>query len=207
MTIVIFCSDKGHCEWRTSQPVCWCFSDSLVHTVTTMTSMSPTLSNQIDKSWADRLVPSLNVLLADFEMMRFNVRAVMWNGWGEMYPALLETLPQYLEHTEGAVEALARRVRCLEGHPPSTMEAILEMARIPAHDGTLHFRACMRSVTESLSHLLGEERTVLTTAQHAGDEVTAAALTSLMSFQEEALWKLRSSLRRTAFAAEYHGHG
>lgn len=172
-----------------------------------MTSMSPTLSNQIDKSWADRLVPNLNLLLADFEMMRFNVRAVMWNGWGEMYPALLETLPQYLDHTEMAVDTLARRIRCLEGHPPSTMESILEMARIPAHDGTLHFRACMRSVTESLSHLLGEERTLLTTAQHAGDEVTAAAITALMSFQEEALWNLRSSLRRTAFAAEYHGQG
>jgi DNA-binding ferritin-like protein len=58
-------------------------------------------------------------------------------------------------------------------------------------------------IREALTHLLKEEREVITLAQHGGDEVTAQTICSLMGFQEEALWHLRSSLRRTAFEAEY----
>lgn len=168
-----------------------------------MTSVAPTLSNQLDKSWVDRLLPALNALIADFEMLRFNVRSASWNGWGEHYPTMVETLPVYQRHTEQAVEILAKRVRCMEGHPPSTMESIMEHARIGANDGAIHYRACMKMLRESLSHLLKEEREVLTLAQHGGDEVTAKGLTSLMAFQEECLWHLRSSLRRSAFETEY----
>ena len=168
-----------------------------------MTSINPTLSNQLDRTWADRLVPAISNLIADFEVLRFNVRGTLWNGWGEQYPAMVELLPHYARHAESAVDMLARRVRCLEGHPPTTMEEMMDMARIAAHDGTIHHRACMKSLREALSHLLRAEREVLTMSQHAGDEVTAQAITGLMQFQEEALWHLRSSLRRTAFESEY----
>jgi len=168
-----------------------------------MTVVSPTLSNQLDKSWVDRLLPALNALIADFEMVRFNVRSARWNGWGEHYPTMVEVLPAYQRHADQAVEILAKRVRCMEGHPPSTLTAILEHARIEANDGAIHYRTCMKMLRESLTHLLKEEREVLTLAQHGGDEVTAQGLTSLMAFQEECLWNLRSSLRRSAFETEY----
>ena len=44
---------------------------------------------------------------------------------------------------------------------------------------------------------------LVTEAQHAGDEVTAQCLISLMQFQEETIWTLRTSLRRTAFEEQY----
>lgn len=168
-----------------------------------MTTLTPTLSNQLDRSWAERLIPELNNLIADFEVLRFNIRGTIWNGWGEQYASLVALLPGYVSHAEGAVEAIARRVRCLEGHPPVTMDAMLALSRIEAHDGAIHHRTCMRTLRESLSHLLKSEREVLTAAQHAGDEVTAQCIAGLMQFQEEALWHLRSSLRRTAFETEY----
>ena len=152
-----------------------------------MTSVSPTLSNQLDKSWADRLLPALNALIADFEMLRFNVRSASWNGWGEHYPTMVDALPAYQRHAEQAVEMLAKRVRCMEGHPPSTLSSVMEHARISANDGAIHYRACMKMLRESLAHLLKEEREVLTLAQHGGDEVTAQGLTALMAFQEECL--------------------
>ena len=127
----------------------------------------------------------------------------MWNGWGEHFPTMVEILPAYQRHAEKAVDTLAVRMRCLEGTPPSTMASILEHARIEANDGAIHHRSCMRMLRESLTHLLKEEREMVTLAQHGGDEVTANCLTSLMAFQEEALWHLRSSLRRTAFESEY----
>jgi starvation-inducible DNA-binding protein len=168
-----------------------------------MTSVAPTLPNQLDRSWADRLIPALNALISDFEMLRFNVRSAAWNGWGEQYPNMVDELPAFQRHAEKAVEILAHRVRCMEGRPPSTLQAILEGTRIDANDGAIHHRACMRMIRESMSHLLKEEREVITLAQHGGDEVTAQAICSLMKFQEESLWHLRSSLRRTAFEAEY----
>ena len=67
-----------------------------------MTTMNPTLSNQLDRSWADRLVPSLNRLLADFEMLRFNARSALWNGWGEQYPAMADMLPHFIAHADEA---------------------------------------------------------------------------------------------------------
>jgi len=168
-----------------------------------MTSPAPTLPNQLDRIWADRLIPALNALISDFEMFRINVRSAIWNGWGEHYPIMIEALPAFQRHAEEATEILARRVRCMEGRPPSTFEAIIEGARIDANDGAIHHRACMRMIRESISHLLKEEREVITLAQHGGDEVTAQAICSLMKFQEESLWHLRSSLRKTAFEAEY----
>lgn len=168
-----------------------------------MTSAPTTLPNQIDQMWADRLTPALNALLADFEVFRFNLRGALWNGWGEQFTVMVDVLPKYISHAENAVSALGRRVRCLEGHPPSTMEAMMELAQLRAHDGTFHHRACMRMIRESLSHLLRAEREVLTSAQHAGDEVTAQCISQMMEFQEEALWHLRSSLRRSAFESNY----
>jgi|GEM_PF-878660 starvation-inducible DNA-binding protein len=168
-----------------------------------MTTPAPTLSNQLDRTWADRLVPLLNALIADFEVMKFNVRGAMWNGWGEQFTTMVDILPAYREHADHAVEILARRVRCLEGRPPATMDAMIENAHLEANDGTIHHRACIRMLRESLSHLLKAEREALTLAQHAGDEVSAQSISSLMSFQEEALWHLRSSLRRTAFETDY----
>lgn len=168
-----------------------------------MTSVNPTLSNQLDRSWADRLVPQLNRLLADFEMLRFNTRSAIWNGWGEQYPAMLEMLPEYMTHAENAVEIIGKRVRCLEGLPVSTMAQAIELSTIKSSDGALHHRACARILRESLSHLLAMERELIAAAQHAGDEVTAMRISELMQFQEEALWKLRTSLRRTAFEDKY----
>lgn len=168
-----------------------------------MTTMSPTLSNQLDRSWADRLVPKMNRLLADFEMMRFNARSARWNGWGEQYPAMTDMLPAFIEHAEAATEALGKRVRCLEARPISTMAECLELSTLGATDGVLNYRACTRMLRESLTHVLKEERLLITEAQHAGDEVTAQVLISFMQFQEEALWRLRTSLRRTAFEEQY----
>ena len=168
-----------------------------------MTTMNPTLSNQLDRSWADRLVPKINRLLADFEMLRFNARSARWNGWGEQVPAMMDMLPPFIEHAEQASEALGKRVRCLEARPISTMAECLELSTIQAADGVLHYRSCTRMLRESISHILKEERLLVTEAQHAGDEVTAHVVISLMQFQEEALWKLRTSLRRTAFEEQY----
>ena len=172
-----------------------------------MTGTTPTLSNQLDRSWADVLTPGLGRLLADFEVLRFNVRGAMWNGWGEHYSATLDTLPTFMTHTEEAAEFIAKRIRCLEGRPPSTMEEMMEVATLKPHDGTFHHRACMRMLSESLAHLLRQEREILTTAQHAGDEVTAQCISRLMQFQEESLWHLRTSLRRSAFESEYLPQG
>lgn len=168
-----------------------------------MTSMNPTLSNQLDRSWADRLVPPLNRLLADFEMLRFNTRSALWNGWGEQYPAMADMLPLFTQHAVEATESIGRRIRCLEGRPASTMAECLELASLAATDGVLHHRACTRMLREGLSHLLKQERQIITEAQHAGDEVTAQTLIALMRFQEESLWTLRTSLRRTAFEEQY----
>ena len=168
-----------------------------------MTTVSHTLSSQLDKTWADQLVPMLNVLLSDFEVFRFNLRGALWNGWGEQYILLRDILPVHIEHAEKAVDSLGRRVRCLEGVPPTSMEALLKMSNLGAHEGAFHDRACMRMVRESFSHLLRLERELLTTAKHAGDEVTARCVTDLMQFQEEALWHLRSSLKRSAFETEF----
>ena len=168
-----------------------------------MTTMSPTLSNQLDRSWADRLVPKINRLMADFETLRFNARSARWNAWGEHVPAMMDLLPPFIEHADQATEALGKRVRCLEARPVSTMAECLELSTLTATEGVLHYRACTRMLRESLSHILKEERLIVTEAQHAGDEVTAQVIISLMQFQEEALWTLRTSLRRTAFEEHY----
>ena len=98
---------------------------------------------------------------------------------------------------------LGRRVRCLEARPVSTMAECPELATLNATDGVLHYRGLTRLLRESLTHILKEERVLVTEAQHAGDEVTAQVLIAMMQFQEEALWKLRTSLRRTAFEEQY----
>ena len=168
-----------------------------------MISVPRPLSSHIDRTRADQLVPLLNVLLSDFEVFRFNLRGAMWNGWGEQYILLRDILPQHINHAQEAVDALGRRVRCLEGQPPTSMEALLAMSNLSAHEGAFHDRACMRMVRESLSHLLRLEREILVLAKQASNEVSIRCISDLMQFQEEALWHLRSSLQRSAFETEY----
>ena len=132
-----------------------------------MISVPRPLSSHIDRTRANQLVPLLNVLLSDFEVFRFNLRGAMWNGWGEQYILLRDILPQHINHAQEAVDALGRRVRCLEGQPPTSMEALLAMSNLSAHEGAFHDRACMRMVRESLSHLLRLEREILVLAKQA----------------------------------------
>ena len=106
-----------------------------------MISVPRPLSSHIDRTRADQLVPLLNVLLSDFEVFRFNLRGAMWNGWGEQYILLRDILPQHINHAQEAVDALGRRVRCLEGQPPTSMEALLAMSNLSAHEGAFHDRA------------------------------------------------------------------
>ena len=110
--------------------------------------MSPTLSNQLDRSWAERLVPKINRLLADFEMLRFNARSARWNGWGEQYPAMTDVLPTFVQHAETATEAWASAsvVWNLALCPPWPSA---RLSTLSATDGVLHYQACTRMLRES----------------------------------------------------------
>lgn len=161
------------------------------------------LSNQLDRDWADRLIDPLNVLLSNFKIMHANASGIKNNGWGEQFLCVDHALDAHIEHCNIAASSVAQRILCLEGKPNSKLSEFVRYGTLNEVESSVGHRVAVRVIRDGFSEIIRMEREIITTAQHGGDEVTAHELTSLLKFQEEAIWRMRSFLRRSAFEEVY----
>ena len=162
-----------------------------------------TLSNQLDRKWADRLVDPLNILLCNLHVMRANACGIQHNGWGEQFLCIDQALIEQITHCTDAVARVSQRVLCLEGKPYTKLSEFVRYATLNEVESSVGQRVAVRVIRDGFSEIIRLEREIITTAQHGGDEVTASELTDLLKFQEETIWRMRSILRRSAFEEVY----
>jgi starvation-inducible DNA-binding protein len=143
-----------------------------------------------------RLISEMNVLLAAYQVVYFNVRASHWMVKGENFFELHKVFETAYNDATTKIDEVAERILTLGGAPLLTASDMLAKSpvkeRAPGGDET----SCVRMLLEDLTQLTGIEKEIVHLADQMDDVVTADQLTGYMGEQQKTGWMLSQFLSR-----------
>lgn len=147
------------------------------------------------------VVDILNNVLADAYLLLIKTKKYHWDVIGPQFRTLHQLWEEHYEALTISIDAIAERVRMLNGYPLGTAAAFIKHASIKEHSGDLP------SAQEMVQRLVVDHEQVIRnvrgyidqTSEEFKDEGTADFLTGLMQEHEEMAWMLRSFLDGEAF--------
>ncbi|MBD1873945.1 DNA starvation/stationary phase protection protein [Nodosilinea sp. FACHB-131] len=143
----------------------------------------------------------LNKVLADAYLLLIKTKKYHWDVVGPQFRTLHELWKEHYEALTVSIDAVAERVRQLNGYPLGTAEGFLRNASLKEHPGDLP------SAQEMVKRLVNDHEQIIRnlrgfvdqTSEEFHDEGTSDFLTGLMEAHEEMAWMLRSFLDGEAF--------
>lgn len=136
------------------------------------------------------VVESLHLLLADFQVYYTNLRGFHWNIKGHGFFILHGKFEELYDDAAEKVDELAERILMLGGVPENRFSEYLKTARLKEVSGVSSGEEALRHILDTNSHLIGEERKLLSLASEAGDEATVALMSDYLKEQEKMVWML-----------------
>lgn len=140
------------------------------------------------------IIPSLQVLLADHQVLYQKLRGYHWNVRGPLFFALHAKFEELYLLTADRVDELAERITALGDRPVSTLAGQLSLARLEEDDGAPSANEMVRAILTDLSSVGAALREVTDAASSAGDQATANMLEGWADEQEKTAWMLRAFL-------------
>lgn len=144
----------------------------------------------LDAGQVSKVVESLNLLLADFQVYYTNLRGFHWNIKGHGFFILHSKFEELYDDAAEKVDELAERVLMLGGVPENRYSEYLKTARVKEVSGVSCGEEALKHILDTYSHLIGEERKLLSLASEAGDEATVALMSDYLKEQEKMVWML-----------------
>lgn len=140
------------------------------------------------------VVEILNKVLADTYLLLIKTKKYHWDVVGPQFRTLHELWEEQYEALTASIDAVAERVRMLNGYPLGTAAGFLNAASIKEHPGDLP------NAEEMVKRLVVDHEQVIRnlrgyvdqTSEKFHDEGTSDFLTGLMEDHEEMAWMLRS---------------
>ncbi|MGB3518193.1 MAG: Dps family protein [Elainellaceae cyanobacterium] len=140
------------------------------------------------------VVDLLNKVLADSYLLVIKTKKYHWDVIGPQFRTLHELWEEQYEALTMNIDAVAERVRMLNGYPLGTADGFLKNSSIKEHPGDLP------SAEEMVKRLVVDHEQVIRnlrgyvdqTSEEFHDEGTSDFLTGLMEAHEEMAWMLRS---------------
>jgi len=136
------------------------------------------------------VVNALSQLLADLQVHYTNLRNLHWNVKGPRFFQLHEQYEKMYDDTAEKVDEVAERILQLDGTPEHRFSAYLNTANVKELEVVKDEKTGLSYVLDTLKALIAEERNVLSAADEAGDEVTAALMSDYLTAQEKTVWML-----------------
>ena len=154
--------------------------------------MKPTTTSNkhigLKKSDLNKVIESLQELLADYQVYYANVRGLHWNVKGPNFFVLhLQFEKLYLDAAK-KVDQLAERILALGGTPESRFSKYLSQAHLKETGEISDAKKAIQTILESLNHFIEMERNAIDVAERAEDEGTADLLTAFLQDQEQLVW-------------------
>lgn len=149
------------------------------------------------------VVEILNNVLADAYLLLIKTKKYHWDVVGPQFRTLHELWEEHYEALTMSIDAIAERVRMLNGYPLGTAEAFVKHASLKEHPGDLP------SAQEMVQRLVVDHEQVIRNvreyidqiSEEFKDEGTADFLTGLMQEHEEMAWMLRSFIDGEALSS------
>jgi starvation-inducible DNA-binding protein len=147
------------------------------------------------------VVDILNTILADAYLLLIKTKKYHWDVVGPQFRTLHELWEDHYEALTASIDAIAERVRMLNGYPLGTAAGFLQNASLKEHPGDLPSAQEMvkRLVVDHEQVIRNLREAVDATSEEFHDEGTSDFLTGLMEEHEEMAWMLRSFIEVESF--------
>lgn len=145
---------------------------------------------KLNEKEVNNVIASLQQLLADFQVYYTNLRGFHWNIKGHAFFILHSKFEEIYNDAAEKIDEIAERILMLGGTPYNKFSDYLKIAKVKEVDGVYTPDASLHVVLETLSHLISEERKILSLASNVKDEVTVALMSDYLKEQEKMVWML-----------------
>ena len=144
----------------------------------------------LDASAANKVVESLQQLLADYQVFYTNLRGFHWNIKGHGFFVLHSKFEDMYNDAAEKVDELAERILMLGGVPVNKFSEYLKVAKVKEVSGVSCGDEALENILNTYSQFIAEERKLLSQASEAGDEATVALMSDYLKEQEKLVWML-----------------
>ena len=141
-----------------------------------------------------KVCDNLNAVLADGNVLYLKLRKFHWNLKGPDFMQFHRLFEEQYEAIEKAIDEVAERILTLGHVPDHSYSEYLRHAKIKEVVNQGNGKDALKSVMDSLSILLDEEREILQLAADANDEGTNALMSDYIRQQEKLVWMFCSYL-------------
>lgn len=145
---------------------------------------------KLNEKEVNNVIASLQQLLADFQVYYTNLRGFHWNIKGHAFFILHSKFEEIYNDAAEKIDEIAERILMLGGTPYNKFSDYLKIAKVKEVDGVYTADASLHVVLETLSHLISEERKILSLASNVKDDVTVALMSDYLKEQEKMVWML-----------------
>ncbi len=142
----------------------------------------------LDAAKAKVLGDKLNVLLSNLQVLYINSRGFHWNIKGDNFFELHLKFEELYTDLQLKIDEVAERILTLGHVPDHSYSDYLKHAKIKEVKNQGNGKHALKSVMESLSILLEEEREILQLSADAHDEGTNALMSDYIRQQEKLVW-------------------
>jgi len=152
------------------------------------------LNTGIDAAHREELVGELSKLLADSYTLYLKTHNFHWNVTGPMFQTLHLMFEQHYTELALAVDLLAERIRSLGHRAPGSYAAFGRLSSVPDTDAAPKAMEMVKILVSDHETVIKTARSVVTSAEKAGDQATADLGTQRLQIHEKTAWMLRSLL-------------
>lgn len=142
----------------------------------------------------EEIATGLKTLLADSYTLYLMTHNFHWNVTGPKFRELHLLFEEHYTELATAVDEIAERIRTLGVYAPGTYREFAQLSQIDEVDNVPEADEMVRLLTKAHEQVVKTCRDVLSSAQDADDESTAALVSDRMRIHEKTAWMLRSSL-------------
>jgi starvation-inducible DNA-binding protein len=134
-------------------------------------------------------------LLADTYSLYLQSHNFHWNVEGPLFNTLHQMFMEQYTELWNALDSIAERIRSLGLPAPGTYKAFAELTSIEEADSVPEALQMVALLVKGHEAVARTARSVLPTAEKAGDESTIDLLTRRLQVHEKTAWMLRSLLK------------
>lgn len=149
----------------------------------------------ISESDREAIADGLKKVLADSYTLYLQTHNFHWNVTGPQFRELHLMFEEHYTELAVAVDDIAERIRTIGFSAPGTYRAFAELSAIEEVEGVPEASEMVRLLTHGHEQVVKTCRNVLSVAQDADDESTAALVSDRMRVHEKTAWMLRAMVQ------------
>jgi starvation-inducible DNA-binding protein len=142
------------------------------------------------------IAEGLSHVLADSYALYLKTHNFHWNIEGPRFRELHLMFEEQYTELAAAVDEIAERIRALGHYAPGSFAQFARLTSVQEAERVPGAEEMLRQLVADHETVAKTLRTVLKSAQEAGDEVTAGLLTDRLGVHEKMAWMLRSMAKK-----------